>query len=73
MEAGREEAKKIIEEGFVHEKERRRCVFGFEPAFQGSTGAGGAVDGKHFAITDDAGMVSVTLKKQLEAHGAVRR
>ena len=73
MESGPvEEAKKIIEEGFVHEKEETMVRLRFEPSASGiNRSRAELLMGKHFAITDDAGMVSVTLKKQLEAHGAV--
>ena len=66
-----EEAKKIIEKGFVHEKEETMVRLRFEPSFSGiNRSRAELLMGKHFAITDDAGMVSVTLKKVLEAHGA---
>jgi len=72
MESGPvEEAKKIIEEGFVHEKEETLVRLRFEPSISGiNRSRAELLMGKHFAITDDAGMVSVTLKKLLEAHGA---
>lgn len=72
MESGPvEEAKKIIEEGFVHEKEETLVRLRFEPNVSGiNRSRAELLVGKHFAITDDAGMVSVTLKKQLEAQGA---
>jgi acyl transferase domain-containing protein/NAD(P)H-dependent flavin oxidoreductase YrpB (nitropropane dioxygenase family)/NAD(P)-dependent dehydrogenase (short-subunit alcohol dehydrogenase family)/acyl carrier protein len=73
MESGPvEEAKKIIEEGFVHEKEETLVRLRFEPNVSGiNRSRAELLVGKHFAITDDAGMVSITLKKQLEAQGAV--
>jgi NAD(P)-dependent dehydrogenase (short-subunit alcohol dehydrogenase family)/acyl carrier protein len=72
MESGPvEEAKKIIEEGFVHEKEETLVRLRFEPGVAGiNRSRAELLMGKHFAITDDAGMVSVTLKKQLETYGA---
>jgi len=72
MESGPvEEAKKIIEEGFVHEKEETLVRLRFEPNVSGGNRSKAELlTGKYFAITDDAGMVSVALKKQLEAYGA---
>jgi acyl transferase domain-containing protein/NAD(P)-dependent dehydrogenase (short-subunit alcohol dehydrogenase family) len=67
-----EEAKKIIEEGFVHrdgEDKLLRLRFEWTPSVI-SRLEPDALRGSHFAITDDEGEGAVAIRHWLEKHGA---
>jgi NAD(P)-dependent dehydrogenase (short-subunit alcohol dehydrogenase family)/acyl carrier protein len=72
---GKEDERLVREEedeGVVREEDERLVRLRFELGSSGVSCNGPEVlKGKRFAITDDAGKVSVALKKLLEAHGAV--
>jgi NAD(P)-dependent dehydrogenase (short-subunit alcohol dehydrogenase family)/acyl carrier protein len=69
-----EEAKKIIEEGFVHPEEAKliRLRVELSPSDIRLSGPE-LLKGKRFAITDDRGEVAVILKRILEEYGAFAR
>jgi acyl transferase domain-containing protein/NAD(P)H-dependent flavin oxidoreductase YrpB (nitropropane dioxygenase family)/NAD(P)-dependent dehydrogenase (short-subunit alcohol dehydrogenase family)/acyl carrier protein len=69
-----EEARKIIEEGFVHPEEAKliRLRIELSPSDIGLSGPE-LLKGKRFAITDDGGEAALILKRILEEYGAFAR
>ena len=69
-----EEAKKIIEEGFVHQEEAKLIRLRIELIASDANRSGlELLKGRRFAITDDGGEIAVILKRLLEEYGAFAR